>query len=349
MTDLRRLGAGTTPARDDVDRMLFEREIVPAGRPVVLRGLAESWPAARLGKGSPQAIADYIKKFSGDRPVEILLGPPSIRGYFFYRDGLSGVNFVRRQANLAAAVDKLLSLMDEAPPPALYIQSAPIADYLPQFGEENKISLLDGAVAPRIWIGNAVTVQTHFDLSENIACVVAGRKRFTLFPPEQVANLYPGPLEFTLSGPPVSMVRLDELDFERYPRFRDAIASAEVAELEPGDALYIPYHWWHHVESLDPFNVLVNYWWGGSRPDAGSPRDCLLHALIALRTLPPRQRAVWRDVFDYYVFETHGDPVAHLPPARRGVLGDPSPDRLAQMRAMLAGALARSAKPGGGR
>ena len=80
---------------------------------------------------------------------------------------------------------------------------------------------------PRVWFGNRVTVQTHYDISSNIACVVAGRRRFTLFPPEQLVNLYVGPLEFTLAGQPISMVKLEQPDFERYPRFRQALAAAQ--------------------------------------------------------------------------------------------------------------------------
>jgi quercetin dioxygenase-like cupin family protein len=33
------------------------------------------------------------------------------------------------------------------------------------------------------------------------------------------------------------------------------------AELSPGDAIFIPMGWFHHVEALERFNVLVNYWW----------------------------------------------------------------------------------------
>jgi hypothetical protein len=213
---------------------------------------------------------------------------------------------------------------------------------LPEFARENSLLLLDTLVVPRIWIGNAVTVATHYDLSDNIACVVGGRRRFTLFPPEQIRNLYVGPLHFTLAGQPVSMVSLDEPDFERYPLFREALLSAQTAVLEPGDAVYIPYFWWHHVQSLEPFNVLVNYWWNEAEPRFGLPYDALLHGFLTIRHLPEHQRAAWREVFDHYVFQTGGDPVAHLPPQSRGTLGAMTPELAIQIRQALLRRLNRS-------
>ena len=151
--------------------------------------------------------------------------------------------------------------VDDTDPPAIFIQSASIPEHLPKFSEENAIDLADPSATPRIWVGNSITVTTHYDISDNIACVVGGRRRFTLFPPDQIRNLYVGPIHFTLAGQPVSMVSLEEPDFIRYPRFEQALATAQTAELEPGDAIFIPYFWWHHVKSLERFNVLVNYWW----------------------------------------------------------------------------------------
>ena len=144
---------------------------------------------------------------------------------------------------------------------------------------------------PRIWIGNRSLVSTHFDLSDNIACVVAGRRRFTLFPPEQLPNLYVGPLDHTMAGQPASMVELNAPDFERFPRFREALAAAVTAELEPGDAIYIPTLWWHQIEALAPFNILVNYWWEDAPPD--TRLDVRGDGPCHLRggTLPPEHRA----------------------------------------------------------
>ncbi|MFX7984900.1 cupin-like domain-containing protein, partial [Acinetobacter baumannii] len=88
--------------------------------------------------------------------------------------------------------------------------------------------------------------------------VAAGRRRFTVFPPEQLPNLYLGPLDPTPAGQPVSLVDFHQPDFERFPRFRDALAAGEAAELAPGDAVYIPSMWFHHVEGLAPVNLLIN-------------------------------------------------------------------------------------------
>ncbi|GAB4522084.1 MAG: cupin-like domain-containing protein [Amphiplicatus sp.] len=321
----------------------FQADIISAGRPVVLKGLAADWPAVEAARRGDEALAQYMLRFDTGRPVQTMLGDPSIRGRFFYTDDLKSLNFVRRLIPIGQTVMRLLTLRQSDAPSACYIQSAPIPDFLPGFEVENRIDHAPPLVSPRIWIGNRLTVQTHFDLSENIACVVAGRRRFTLFPPEQLSNLYPGPFELTLAGPPVSMVHLDAPDTEKYPRFSEALAHAHVAELEPGDAIYIPYFWWHHVESLDPFNVLVNYWWSEAPPDLGSPFDCLLHGLLTLRDMPPRYREIWRMVFDHYVFKRNGEPVEHLPPDARGALGERDPKRIEHMRKMLAHALAREA------
>ena len=94
-----------------------------------------------------------------------------------------------------------------------------------------------------------------------------------------------------MAGPPSSMVDPEAPDLERYPRFAEALAHAQVAELEPGDAIFIPAIWWHHVRAFDRLNVLVNYWWEHRKRRGvrrAGPRD------EAVRDLPPREKAAWR-------------------------------------------------------
>lgn len=62
---------------------------------------------------------------------------------------------------------------------------------------------------------------------------------------------------------------LDAPELDRFLRYAEAMAAAQVAELEPGDAIFIPYMWWHGVQALDPFNLLVNYWWNSPHEATG--------------------------------------------------------------------------------
>ena len=190
-----------------------------------------------------------------------------------------------------------------------------------------------------LWLGGRTRTAAHWDVPQNLACVVLGRRRFTVFPPEQVRNLYVGPLDFTLAGQPTSLVDFAAPDLQRFPLFREAMAAASVAELEPGDALYLPSLWWHHVESLDPVGAMMNFWWRDGPPWLMTPLFTLFHALLTLRDLPGPERAAWRTFFDHYIFEANGDPMAHLPPAARGVFGEMTPERMRRLKTLLAGPL----------
>ncbi|HVY85551.1 MAG TPA: cupin-like domain-containing protein [Caulobacterales bacterium] len=329
------MDATPIPERSGVTHDIFWQEILPAARPVVMRGLVADWPAVKAGKQSPKALCDYLRRFEAGRALPTMYGPPDIGGRFFYNEDMSGFNFQQGPARLSEALDFLLEQLNVDPPHALFVQSVPTRHGLPNFEKENPTPLI-GDIEPRAWIGNQIIVGAHHDPSENIACCVAGRRRFTLFPIDQLANLYIGPFEMSPAGTTVSLVDFDEPDFERFPRFKDAWASAQVADLEPGDAVYIPYFWWHHVRSLERMNMLINYWWDDfTGPGRMHPRGALLHAVLAIKSLPPRQREAWRTLFDYYVFETAGDPGAHIPADRRGVLGDMQPEFLKRIRGIL--------------
>ncbi|MFZ8985117.1 MAG: cupin-like domain-containing protein, partial [Steroidobacteraceae bacterium] len=102
-----------------------------------------------------------------------------------------------------------------------------------------------------------------------------------------------------------------------------------------------PSMWWHHVESLSAFNLLVNYWWCASPSIMGAPTTALMHAILALRDLPARQREAWRGLFDHYVFEADESVYAHIPETGRGCLARLTPDSAARLRAELLARLTR--------
>lgn len=309
------------------------------GQPVVFRGLIAGWPAVRAAQVGDEAMARYMAREPSTRPVTAIAAPPSARGRFFYTEDLARLNFTSGQGRLETFMQDLLAASAMRDVPALAVQSEDIGELLPLFAAENQLALVP-RVRPRIWIGNRIRVAPHYDLMENVACCVAGRRRFTLFPPDQLGNLYPGPFELTPAGTPVSMVDTAAPDLEKYPRYEQAWAAASQATLDPGDAIYIPYCWWHGVESLDPLNILVNYWWNEGDPEGiGSPYNALLHGVMSLRHLSPQKKAVWKTMFDYYVFAEHGDPVGHLPEQARGLFGAPSLALFARMRELIRGLL----------
>ena len=242
----------------------FRDGIVPSARPALLRGIADAWPLVRAaGQGAGYGI-EFLRRHARDLPVEILRADPGEQGRFHYRNDGQSLNFVRGRATFSVYLDALREQSASERPYALAVQGLPATRFMPGFAQSHSMPLLPAGTEPRLWIGNASKVATHNDPVDNVAVVAAGRRRFTLFPPEAADNLYMRVSSPTPAGTPVSMVHVTAPDFDRYPRFADAMRVARVALLSPGDGLFIPRDWFHHVEALEPFNILVNYWWDGS-------------------------------------------------------------------------------------
>ncbi|WP_267383048.1 MULTISPECIES: cupin-like domain-containing protein [unclassified Sphingomonas] len=319
------------PELERIDPARFDADVVAPFRPVVLRGLAADWPAVVAAWRSDEAVVDYLATLDSGRPAQLFVGPPEIEGRFFYDSALAGCNFQTRAAPLGALMRHLLATRGQAKVDALYAGAAATDEHLPDWSARNPLPFDLPTARARVWVGNRTDVATHFDEASNIAVVVAGRRRFTLFPPEQADNLYVGPLHLTIAGPPVSMVDCERPDLDAYPRFAEAQRHALVAELGPGDAIYIPPIWWHDVRALAPFNVMVNHWWEDA--DAVSPLDAFKRTLRAVRDLPLPYRAAWRHWFERFVFDDDAPQAAdHLPDHARGLVGPPSPMRDAFLR-----------------
>jgi hypothetical protein len=205
---------------------------------------------------------------ANDTLADVLRADPEEGGRFHYTADGRSLNFVRGRGNIPGLIAGLRQ-QENAPKPYAMAAQGLVADYyLPGFARAHPMPLVPASAEPRLWIGNAATVATHNDPIENVAVVAAGRRRFTLFPPEAEPSLYMGPAHPTPAGTPVSMVHVTAPDLDRYPLYADALGSAQEAELTPGDAIFIPRDWFHHVEALEKFNVLVNYWWDAQKDRA---------------------------------------------------------------------------------
>jgi len=316
-------------------------EILTSAEPLLLKGVVAEWPVVRAAKDSAQSADRYVRQFYQNATIGAFFAAPDSEGRIFYNEELSGFNFQKVMLKLDEVLDRLQQHDNDANPPALYVGSTTVDTCLPGFRAENDIDFGELNPLVSLWLGNRTRVAAHYDVPDNIACCAVGRRRFILFPPSELKNLYPGPLDFTPAGQVISMVDFLEPDFEKYPRFREALKKAQLAELEPGDAIFIPSMWWHHVEGLDGFNLLINYWWRRTPPYMDSPMNVLDHALLSMRDLPREQRAAWREIFDFYVFNHDPESISHIPDQRRGILSPIDEVRARKLRAQLLGKLNR--------
>ncbi|MDT8408868.1 MAG: cupin-like domain-containing protein [Wenzhouxiangellaceae bacterium] len=320
------------------------REILRAtnghARPRVFRGLCSHWPLVRSAEDAA-AIERYLLSHYEQAPVTAFIGEPGNEGRIFYDDEISTLNFQQIKTRLDDVLERIRHASTQSPSPTVYMGSMALDHCLPGIRTDNSLPAHDLAASVRIWIGNQSRVAAHYDVMDNIACVCAGKRQFMLFPPQQLTNLYLGPIDLTPAGQQVSLVDPENPDFDRFPRYADALEHAQFAELQPGDAIYIPSMWWHQVNALSPFNLLINHWWRDLPSSMGAPADVLLHALMNLRDLPKRQRDAWRQLFDHYIFAPPADGLDHIPVKSRGVLGDLSEDQMRQLRMNLRNKLNR--------
>ena len=321
---------------DDLDECLRS-----ASRPVIVRDIAANWPLVRSGvEGGGSGARAYLLKHARSRKFEVNIGQAGQGPRLFYDEEMR-MNFRMGRASLSDIFSGVDANEDKPDAPVIYLSSLNIHDYFEGLHEANHLDLGSRQTRDSIWIGTRTVIAAHNDIPNNLAVCAVGARRFTLFPPDSFADLYLGPLENTPAGRAVSMVDLAAPDFSRFPNFARALEVAEVAHLQPGDAVFIPSMWFHHVEGLAPFNVLVNYWWRETPQFLGDPEHALLHAILAVRDLPDAARDRWKALFDHYVFSDGGGTKAHLPEGTRGILDPLDAESAGRLRAFLLRALSR--------
>jgi len=107
-------------------------------------------------------------------------------------------------------------------------------------------------VQDMLWFSSGGTKSVlHNDHAENIMCVFRGTKEFFLVDKE-----YQELVNVTERG--YSEVDVDRVDLCKYPGLHNI--EHHFAFIEPGDCLYTPFLWVHHVRSYG-LNMAVNIWW----------------------------------------------------------------------------------------
>ncbi|MDG1733194.1 MAG: cupin-like domain-containing protein [Thalassotalea sp.] len=303
-------------------------DILSSKFPIKLDGLVADWP---LLTGKKTVIEQLIDDCSNQQ-IHAFVAEKEINGRYFYNPNLNGFNFTKVPLNILTVLTQFLTEKIEQ---SIYVGSANMEQFFPNLKQQNKLKLLDKyKPTTSIWLGNESRIAAHQDSPLNIACCIQGKRRFTLFPPEQISNLYIGPLDNTPAGQPISLVDFDQPDFIKHPKFKEALKHAYIFDLEPGDSLFIPSMWWHHVEGLDPFNVLINFWWKDIPSFMGDPMDSFFHTLLNIKELPQHEKKAWQALFEHYIF-SNDTCYSHIPQESRGVLANIDDNKARYLRAML--------------
>lgn len=249
----------------------FVWEHLQPSRPVVIEGLASAWPAIRDGLWCDP---EYWWSVGGFRTVPVEVGATYMSEHWgqelitlgafvdsvFRTDHGSNTEEDESAASApASAMSRGLrylaqhALLDQIPALRKAIVSP---DYCAVTTTGDKQSVTPWECVPRVnvWLGPAGTVSClHTDPQDNLLCQVVGHKRVVLVDPAQSAAL--APCEGVMNN--TSRVDPEEVCDCRLP----GDVTLLIAELGPGDALFIPRGWWHHARALT-VSASVNFWWG---------------------------------------------------------------------------------------
>jgi len=259
-------------------------------------------------------------------------------GRYFYNDRVNALNFEHHTCSISEFFNLL---KDTKKNKSFYAaQAIPLNIVFNNYVKDTfQCRELKADVDARLWLGNKCNTAAHFDFSHNIAHVLKGRREFKLFPTHQIQNLYVGPISLTPGGTPISMVDVVNPDFDKFPRYEVALQHAVDVALEPGQAVFIPNLWWHAVQSLDSENILLNYWWKELNNEGSLPYDSLVFLMSFIPSLPIQERKAWKEIFNYYVFQTETDPKSHLPGDLHDILMNLSHNDLMSIRTWFKGKL----------
>lgn len=295
-------------------------------QPVIIKGLIDDWPVVQEARNSDVGFAKHLKDFVTRQKAPTLIVDPKSNGQIGYNEKHDGFSFVKKSISIYEVVNRLIDDASRTVQDVgIALQSSLVTSYLPHFLETNSSPDFLAGIEPRLWLGNKTLVPAHYDAYFNLAFVIGGKRTFYLFPPEQIFNLYVGPIDLTPAGPAISLVDILNPDLIRYPKYSLALESMQKAELSPGDAIYIPPMWWHAVHATSAINGLLNYWWGEDSQHSSEKllaSDALLYSILSMRNLPKLQRDAWKTVFDYYVFSNNEHATEHLSDGYGGVLAD---------------------------
>lgn len=244
-------------------------ELAAGNQPFILQGCIDHWPLYRTLRQleSPVDQVEYLADLLPKKKVGFTWVPAEQRGILGFDQNLRpNFSLATKSAPFSDFARQCTNSLWNPDAGTLYLQSMPIPELTRKLGGLDLFEGLLPVMAPRFWIGTGgQKVVLHNDPFRNAIAVFAGTKRVTLFPPAELPNLYIAPLDRRVAGVLSSIVTVTDPDLQKFPKFEQALESAQVAVLEAGEILFLPALWWHHVEGFG-LNVGINCWFRHERP-----------------------------------------------------------------------------------
>lgn len=222
---------------DTLEPEVFKKDFYEPGIPVVIKKLAHDWPAYAKWDW------DYFKQLVGEKKVPLYNNVKS--------DAYTPINTADDYKTFGEYID-----MIQQGPAAWRIFLFNIFDHAPQLIKDFTWpeNMMKGFIKkyPMLFTGGAGSI-THMhydiDLSHILHTQFGGRKRVLMFPHNQQHKLYRKPWEVLSMADFSNYYEDGKINYERFPALK--LAEGFDFILEPGDTLFMPAGYWHHMEYLD--------------------------------------------------------------------------------------------------
>jgi len=221
----------------------FERDYLARGLPVVLTGYTtKKWPLMRLSR---EELKNVLGTAQG-----VVVNEDYIKDSASLKRGTIAMTY-------AEFIDRLDSNPLSKSGVPLYMANSPVPESLYPFIEYPPYYPREVYQVPKLWLGAAGTYSgLHRDGTDNLYVQVWGRKRFLLASPDQWRCFYTWSTDLK-GGLEGCDVDPENPDLKKFPLF--AQAHIVKVDLGPGDMLYLPEGWFHHVRSLE-LSLSINFW-----------------------------------------------------------------------------------------
>lgn len=218
-----------------LSREAFLNNYYTTNRPVIIQGALDDWKA--LSKWNPT----WLKQRFGERLVEIQTNRNS--------DPLYEINMKQHQQQILFG-DYMDMIMNNDSTNDFYMTANNTSKNMEALHELwDDVGMLPEYLDSQnkqksfLWLGPAGTITPlHHDLTNNLMAQIYGRKLIKLIPAHHMPHIYNHLHCY-------SEVDMDNIDYERYPLFKNANIIELI--LEPGEILFLPVGCWHYVRGLD--------------------------------------------------------------------------------------------------